>query len=74
VALLGDSFWGDCAKAVDGAVQQYLVAQMQRRRSAVPAAAAASVRVSNGRLDGHSGRRLDIVGVLAGGDRHLQVT
>jgi hypothetical protein len=40
-ALLGDSFWGDRAPAVDGAVQQYLTAQMWRQRSAVPAAAAA---------------------------------
>jgi hypothetical protein len=39
VALLGDSFWGDCAPAVDAVVQQYLAAQMRRRRSAVPAAA-----------------------------------
>jgi len=40
-ALLGDSFWGDRAQAVDGAVQHYLAAQMRRRRAAVPAAAAA---------------------------------
>jgi hypothetical protein len=41
-ALLGDSFWGDRAQTVDGVVQQYLAAQMQRRwRSGVPAAAAA---------------------------------
>jgi hypothetical protein len=41
-ALLGDSFWGDRAQAVDGVVRQYLAAQMRRRRrSAVPAAAAA---------------------------------
>jgi hypothetical protein len=38
-ALLGNSFWGDCAPAVDAVVQQYLAAQMKRRRSAVPAAA-----------------------------------
>jgi hypothetical protein len=40
-ALLGDSFWGDRAQAVDGVVQQYLAGQMRRRRSAVPAAPAA---------------------------------
>jgi hypothetical protein len=41
-ALLGDSFWGSRAEAVDGAVQQYLAAQiMRRRRASVPAAAAA---------------------------------
>jgi hypothetical protein len=40
-ALLGDSFWGGCAPAVDAVVQQYLAAQMRRRQLAVPAAAAA---------------------------------
>jgi hypothetical protein len=34
-ALLGDSFWGDRAQAVDGAVQQYLAGHMRRRRAAV---------------------------------------
>jgi hypothetical protein len=40
-AMLGDSFWGDRAQAVDGVVQQYLAAQMRRRRSEVPVVAAA---------------------------------